>query len=234
MCGRFASVSSSERIEESLEVDIVKAEPREPDYNVAPQSDIYTVRAERDELAQRVLERMRWGFVPSWAKDRKIGNRMINARAETINEKPVFKKPLSKKRCIIPADGFYEWKPVPGEKRKQPFFIRRKDGELLAFAGLYESWRDPDEPEDNLVNSCLIITTAPNEVMKPIHDRMPVILPESVWEKWLDPKNDDPEALLKLLVPADNALLEAYPVRKLVNDPKNHAEELIIPDEHPS
>jgi len=240
MCGRFVTASSPALIADRFAVDEVDAtvtpDP-EPDYNVSPRRNVLAVR-ERE--GQRVLSRLRWGLVPSWAKEVKIGDRMINARAETVASKPAYRRAFANKRCLIPADGFYEWKAgtaAGGDKkpRKQPYFIHRKDGEPLAFAGLWEVWRVPDDRPDNekdlggddgWLRSCVIVTTTANELMAPIHNRMPVILPESAWERWLDPDEHDVDTLAELLVPADDALLEAYPVSTEVNNARNNGPEL--------
>jgi putative SOS response-associated peptidase YedK len=223
MCGRYVQVSSPELLAERFGVDEVRVEARSPDYNVAPRTLVPTVRV-REE--QRVLSELRWGLVPSWAKDPKIGDRMINARAETLADKPAYKTAFRKRRCLIPADGFYEWQKRPGERRKQPMFIHLRSGEPMAFAGLWEAWRDPDRPEDDWLRTCVIVTTRANQALAPIHDRMPVILAESAWERWLDP-DTDLEAVKGLLVPAPDDLVVAYPVSTLVNDPKNHGRELV-------
>jgi len=240
MCGRFVTASSPALIADRFAVDEVDAtvtpDP-EPDYNVSPRRNVLAVR-ERE--GQRVLSRLRWGLVPSWAKEVKIGDRMINARAETVASKPAYRRAFANKRCLIPADGFYEWKAgtaAGGDKkpRKQPYFIHRKDGEPLAFAGLWEVWKIPDDRPDNekdlggddgWLRSCVIETTTANELMAPIHNRMPVILPESAWERWLDPDEHDVDTLAELLVPADDALLEAYPVSTEVNNARNNGPEL--------
>ena len=232
MCGRFVTASSPALIADRFAVDEVDAtvtpDP-EPDYNVSPRRNVLAVR-ERE--GQRVLSRLRWGLVPSWAKEVKIGDRMINARAETVASKPAYRRAFANKRCLIPADGFYEWKAgtaAGGDKkpRKQPYFIHRKDGEPLAFAGLWEVWKVPDDRPDNekdlggddgWLRSCVIVTTTANELMAPIHNRMPVILPESAWERWLDPDEHDVDTLAELLVPADDALLEAYPCLLYTSD----------------
>jgi putative SOS response-associated peptidase YedK len=178
--------------------------------------------------------------VPSWAKDAGIGDKMINARAETVAEKPAYRRAFAKKRCIIPADGFYEWKrsaaAAPGAKPvKQPYFIHRRDGEPLAFAGLWEVWKAPDGFDHELVGSdgwlrtCAIVTGPPNEVLAPIHNRMPVVLPESAWAEWLDPDNHDVESLARLLVPAPAEWFEAYPVSTAVNNARNNHAELVRP-----
>ena len=250
MCGRFVTASSPALIADRFAVDeideSVGAETK-PDYNVAPRRDVMVVRERED---QRVLSRLRWGLVPSWAKDVKIGDRMINARAETVATKPSYRRAFAKKRCLIPVDGFYEWKagtPVAGQvgqagelgvkPKKQPFFIHRCDGEPMAFAGLWEVWKVPDEEAaelggprlgdaDGWLRTCVIVTTTPNSVMEPIHNRMPVILPESAWEQWLDPNEHDVDALSKLLVPAPPELFEAYPVSTNVNNARNNRPEL--------
>lgn len=238
MCGRFVTASSPALIADRFAVDEIEesvGEPQ-PDYNVAPRREVMVVREREDH---RVLSRLRWGLVPSWAKDVKIGDRMINARAETVATKPSYRRAFAKKRCLIPADGFYEWKAgtaseagqVPKPK-KQPFFIHRLDGEPMAFAGLWEVWKVPDDDiadlggPDGWLRTCVIVTTTPNSVVEPIHNRMPVILPESAWEQWLDPEEHDVDALSKLLVPAPAELIEAYPVSTNVNNARNNGPDL--------
>jgi putative SOS response-associated peptidase YedK len=247
VCGRFVTASSPTLIADRFAVDEIDQSVGEsqPDYNVAPRREVMVVR-KRDD--RRVLSRLRWGLVPSWAKDVKIGDRMINARAETVATKPAYRRALAKKRCLIPADGFYEWQAGQAgqagkadksgvKPKKQPFFIHRRDGEPIALAGLWEVWRVPDEGAAELVGSglgnsdgwlrtCVIVTTTPNAVMAPIHNRMPVILPESAWEQWLDPDEQDVDALSKLLVPAPPELLEAYPVSTNVNSARNNGPDL--------
>jgi putative SOS response-associated peptidase YedK len=228
------------------EVDATVAPDPEPDYNVSPRRNVLAVRTQAvdEKSTQRVLSRLRWGLVPSWAKEVKIGDRMINARAETVASKPAYRRAFANKRCLIPADGFYEWKAGvasgDAKPRKQPYFIHRRDGEPMAFAGLWEVWKVPDGvPDaggvsvggsvggaDGWLRSCVIVTTAANELMAPIHNRMPVILGESAWEQWLDPDEHDVEALAALLVPAPDALLEAYPVSTEVNNARNNGPEL--------
>jgi len=228
MCGRFVSSTPVEQIAKEFHVDEVRAAPAPPDFNVAPRATINVVLDEaHDAAVDRVLEGLRWGLVPSWAKDLKVGDRMINARAETVATKSAFRRAFKHRRCIIPADAFYEWKVVAGQKRKQPMAIKRRDGELLAFAGLWERWRDPEEPDAEWIRSATIITGKPNEVIAPIHDRMPVILPESKWDEWLDPTFDDVEALEALLVSAPSELFEVYPVSTRVNNARDHSELLL-------
>lgn len=220
MCGRFVSASSPEDLANYFSASPGEA-LLEPSHNVAPSNDVYVVRVDGDT---RRLDAFHWGLVPGWAKDPSIGNRMINARAETIGEKAVFRNAFRRRRCLVPADGFYEWAAVAGQKTKQPYFMHRRDGEPLAFAGLWEQWRRDDEPT---LRSCTIITCAPNETLAPIHDRMPAILPASAWDEWLDPGNDDQAALQAFLVPAPPALLVVRPVSTEVNNVRNKGAHLI-------
>ncbi len=231
MCGRYVQVSSPTLLAEQFDVDeIAITEAPEANYNVAPRTEVLTIvqraRAEpdADAPAQRVLEQMRWGLVPSWAKDPKVGDRLINARAESVAEKPAFQAAFLKRRCILPADGFYEWQPVPGRKQKQPMFVHRRDGEPLAFAGLWEVWRE--QPETPWLLTCTIVTTRANATMAPVHDRMPVILPEDAWATWLDPRIADRARLQDLLVPPPDELIELWPVSMLVNRADNNGPEL--------
>jgi len=228
VCGRYVSVSSPTILAERFKVETVRvgAEP-EPNYNVTPRADV-AVGAESQ--GERAHAPVRWGLVPSWAKDLSIGDRLINARAESVATSNAYKRAFERRRCIIPADGFYEWEKVAGRKAKRPWFIRRRDGEPLAFAGLWEVWHDPNLGDDApRVRSCVIITTEPNEVLARIHDRMPVVLPESAWDSWLDRDNHDVRALGKLLVPAPAGEFEAWPVSTLVNKPANNGPELLDP-----
>lgn len=226
MCGRYVQVSSPELLAERFDVDeVVLAEPPAASYNVAPRQQVLTVVQRAPE--RRVLEQMRWGLVPSWAKDPKIGDRLINARAESLAEKPAFKRAFRRHRCILPADGFYEWQVVPGRKQKQPMFVHGRDGEPLAFAGLWEAWRDASDPDAPWICSCVIVTTRANAVMAPVHDRMPVVLAASEWETWLDPTNEDVDGLRELLVPPPDATIEMWPVATLVNSTRNDGPELV-------
>jgi putative SOS response-associated peptidase YedK len=243
MCGRFVSASPPDEIARYFDAEGAP-EALEPSYNVAPTNDVYAVTAEG---GVRRVEAYHWGLVPKWAKDPKIGSRMINARSETLAEKNAYKAAFKRRRCIIPADGFYEWKKPPeGSPRKtpkQPYFINRADGERLAMAGLWEVWKGQRPPKgtetepaggpaaDEELHSCTIITTEANETMAPLHDRMPVLLPESAWDEWLDPANDDLDTLGKLLVPARPSLLATRPVSTAVNSVRNKGEELLAPYE---
>jgi putative SOS response-associated peptidase YedK len=238
MCGRYIEVSSPTLLAERFDVDeILVPETPEADYNVAPRKEVLTVVQRglddpepaapdggRDGV--RVLEAMRWGLVPSWAHDPKIGDRLINARAESVAEKPAFKTAFRKRRCIMPADGFYEWRRISG-KQKQPVFVHRRDGEPIAFAGLWEVWRDHATPDAPWLVSCAIVTTRANATMEPIHDRMPVMLPENAWDTWLDVRVGARDVLEPLLVPAPDATIELWPVSSAVNNAANNGPELV-------
>jgi len=236
MCGRYVSASPPDELAQYFDAAVTETvveESPDPSYNVAPGGDVYVV-VKTGGL--RRLDSFHWGLVPFWAKDAKTGLKMINARAEGLADKNAYKRAFKKRRCIIPADGFYEWKKVPGQKRKQPYYMSRDDGEPLAFAGLWEVWRGPsgdDESDDETdpLRSCTIITTTPNEKMAEVHDRMPVILPPAAWDAWLDPDNDDLETLGKLLVPAPASLLTIRPVSTMVNNTREKGPELLDPFE---
>ena len=187
-------------------------------FNVAPTQEVLTVVGRETRCGGF----MRWGLIPHWAKDPKIGARMINAKAETVAEKPAFRDVLRRRRCLVVADGFYEWQRVGASKR--PMRIVMRSGEPFAFAGLWSVWRDPD---GNRIPSCAIITTSANDQLKPIHDRMPVILPRDVEEFWLDRNVDEPGALSSVLTPYDGDAMEAYEVSILVNPAANDGPEVI-------
>jgi len=191
-------------------------------FNVAPTQ---AIRGVVDSVDGRIVMAYRWGLVPPWAESPKIGAPMINARAETVAEKPSFRTSFRRYRCIIPADAFYEWRRDGASKT--PFAICRRDGSQLAFAGLWTTWRD--KATDQSLKSCAIITTSANGLMAPIHDRMPVVLPEITWDEWLDPRNEDVPALQSLLVPYPDDVLRAYPVSRLVNDVRHDGPELLQP-----
>lgn len=215
MCGRFVSAWPPDELARYFAAE-EPPEALDRSYNVAPTNDVYVVV---EDGGLRRLQTFHWGLIPFWAKDRKVGQKMINARAETLLEKNAYKRPFAKRRCIIPADGFFEWKKVPGRKTKQPMYIHRTDGEPFAFAGLWELWKPEatKDDESTWIRSCTIITGEPNEAVAPIHDRMPVMLPPSAWDQWLDPGNDDVATLGKLLVPAPAQLITAHPVSTRVN-----------------
>jgi putative SOS response-associated peptidase YedK len=236
MCGRYAASRSPEDLVEEFEVERVEIRERpEQDWNVAPTKPVPAIitRRERgappDAPAARQLRTVRWGLIPSWAKDAKIGSRLINARVETAGEKPAFRKALASRRCLLPADGYYEWY-TQDDGTKQPYFILRSDGRSLAMAGLYELWRDPTaDAEDAWVWSCTVLTTEAVDDLGRIHDRMPMMVEPHAWRAWLDPTATDVDAARALLVPAAPGLLDAYPVSTRVNNVKNNGIDLLDP-----
>jgi len=191
-----------------------------PRYNVAPTQDVVTVI----NNGSRHLEMLRWGLIPTWAKDESVGSRMINARAETLAEKSSFKRLLHNRRCLIVADGFYEWAKEPGTKSKTPMYITLKEHELFAFAGLWDSWRTASGQQ---LRTCTVITTEPNTLMASIHNRMPALLLPDALTTWLDPTVQDEQVLRDLLNPYPTELMVARPVSRLVNDPRHDSAELI-------
>jgi len=238
MCGRFVSTAGPDRIAAYFDTVLptqAVADSLGENYNVAPTQDIHAVVANTDATAR--VDAFHWGLIPTWAKDRRIGSKMINARAETLAEKPSFKGLLKKKRCIIPMDGFYEWKPgveggpvnAKGKPLKQPMFIHRVDDELLTVAGLWTAWKDPDDPDGRWLHSATIVTTAANDTMRPVHDRMPAILTPDHWLAWLDPANDDIELLESLLDGGPPELLTMQAVSTEVNNVRNNRSDLLEP-----
>lgn len=238
MCGRYAVSHSVDDLAEEFGVDRIEVRERlEPDWNVAPTKDVYAVltrrrRSEPQAGPERRLTVLRWGLVPSWAKDLSMGSRLINARVETAHEKPAFRRAFALRRCLLPADGFYEWY-GEAKGKKQPFFIRPRDGGMMAMAGLYEIWRDPrikddDDPEAFRWTSVILTTTAEDDIGQ-IHDRAPMIVQPEDWAAWLDPETDDVDGLRRLLVPAAPGLLEAYPVSTDVNKVDNNGPGLVEP-----
>jgi putative SOS response-associated peptidase YedK len=217
MCGRFSRKATLQAIVDEFEIE-EQDEKVKPSYNVAPGQEIAVVL--KDE--NKKLNLLKWGLIPSWAKDPTIGSRMINARAETLSEKPSFKHSLRRKRCIIIADGFYEWKKEGAHK--VPMYIFLKSGKLFGFAGLWDTWT---APEGNKIATCTIITTSPNKLIEEIHNRMPVILPKENVDRWLDPSIQDESKVLPLLQPYPADEMDAYPVSRLVNSPKNNSPEVI-------
>lgn len=213
MCGRFALYSDPRTLARHFGVE-VPADLR-PRYNVAPTQ---TIPILRQEGQGRQFALARWGLIPHWAKALETGYSTINARAETVAAKPAYRSAFRYRRAIVPADGYYEWRSVPGSKAKQPYFIALRDQEPMAFAGLWERWRSP-EGED--LESCSIIVTEANELMRPIHDRMPVILAPAAWAAWLDPNAKDIMALQGLLKPFPAEAMMAWPVSPRVNNPRN-------------
>lgn len=235
MCGRFVSNTPPEELASYFDAESIVDVTAGPNWNVAPTQQVFVVMSDG---STRVVDALRWGLVPSWAKDPSVAYRMINARAETVRTKPAFRSAFKSRRCIIPADGFYEWKPMaagqvggpdaPATKsaakpKKQPYFIHRPDGEPYAFAGLWERWEGADGTE---IRSCSIITGDPNNEMAKLHSRMPIILPPTRWEEWLDPTNDDRDALGGLLVPAPSQLISFHAVSTEVNSARNQGDHL--------
>lgn len=220
MCARF-TIRKVKKLVGRLEPIKVEADLNHPRYNVAPSQNV-PVCLIRDE--QRVIMELRWGLIPSWADDPAIGNRLINARAETLDAKPSFRHAFRRRRCLVLADGFYEWQNT--ETGKYPIYIQVDQGEPFAFAGLYERW---ERQGQNPIMSCTIITTASNELMKPIHDRMPAILPEERYEQWIDPAITDTAELQGLLKAIDADRMNAFPVSRYVNSPAHDDEQCIKP-----
>jgi len=252
MCGRYASSRRPEDLVEEFEIDRVEvAEALQPDYNVAPTKQVYAVvqRAPREETdpdpaaatGERQLRTLRWGLVPFWAKDPAVGSRLINARMETVHEKPAFRRAFATRRCLLPADGYFEWYPTEqrtraGKPAKQPFFIRPADGGVLAMAGLYEIWRDPTREDDDPQRfwwTCTVLTTSAEDSLGHLHDRMPLLVEPDRRAAWLDPATghggSDAEELRGLLVPAAPGRLEAYPVGTAVGNVRNNGPELVEP-----
>jgi len=222
VCGRFVQAQDPATYAEFFgAAPVENLEAAAPSYNVAPTNRVYAVA---DHEGERRLVRFRWGLIPFWAKDKGIGSRHINARAESVATKPSFRDSFLARRCLIPADGFFEWQ--KRTRGKLPHYIYRADAAPLALAGLWASWRDPDTEER--VVSCTIVTTEPNELLADIHDRMPVVLPADTWDQWLDREFKDADVLQALLTPSAEAL-EAHPVSTLVNSVRNNLPDCIIP-----
>jgi putative SOS response-associated peptidase YedK len=261
MCGRYASSRRPEDLAEEFEIDRAKvtetvSAPLAPDYNVAPTKEVYAVLARPragsggsgsgdsgdsgdggSAAPERQLRVLRWGLVPFWAKDPAIGSRMINARMESVTEKPAFRRAFAARRCLLPADGYYEWyatdqKTKSGKPLKQPFFVHPSDGSVMAMAGLYEIWRDPtrDDDDPNAFRwTCTVLTTRAEDAVGHIHDRMPLLVERERYDAWLDPTVSDRDVLAGLLVPAAPGRLEAYPVSTAVNNVRNNGPELTEP-----
>ena len=219
MCGRFAQRTPAKTLAREFQVnEIPDIEPR---YNIAPTQDILSIR-QTDEGREEAM--LKWGLVPSWAKDVSIGAKLINARSETVTEKPSFREAFKKRRCIIPADGFYEWQRTGG--RKQPYFFLMRDEHPFGFAGLWEKWRDAD---GQTLETCTILTTEANEVLRPVHDRMPVILHSNDYAIWLDGDPQKLDLIKELLRPYPGEEMIGYSVSALINSPYNQGAELIAP-----
>lgn len=257
MCGRYAASFAPDDLLQDFDIEQDRSDERSrsvlvnpqdppvgaPDWNVAPskQAPVVLTRAPRDDPGATPLRQLRmltWGLVPSWAKDVKIGLRMINARAETLLDKGAYRNAATSRRCLVPADGWYEWQASPtatdrkGKPRKQPFFIRRGDGESIAFAGVYEFWRDKSAAEDDpnaWVVSYTIVTTAAEPGMDRIHDRQPVVLDRDQWASWLDPTLTEPGDVRALLEPRAMGRFEAWPVGKAVGSSRNNGPALLEP-----
>jgi putative SOS response-associated peptidase YedK len=212
MCGRFTLATPADDLQQAFP-GFAFPDEMPLRYNIAPSLEVALVPNNGENRVQH----FRWGLVPPWAKDPKIGNRMINARSETLAEKPSFRTAFRKRRCLILADGFYEWRKHPGVSAKTPVYIRLQSGKSFAFAGLWESWKQPDDPP---LLSCTIITTEPNALVEKIHSRMPVILPPGAYDQWLDPAEQQPDRLADLLKPYPDSEMTAYPVSTLVNNPR--------------
>lgn len=263
MCGRYAASRSPEDLAGLFQVEKWDpAETLEADWNVAPTKEVYAVldrpvRGTDDPRPVRQLRTLKWGLVPGWAKSPDMGVKMINARAETVHEKPAYRKPFAARRCLLPADGYYEWVTAKGElereqkgrkkrPRKQPYFITPVDGGVLAMAGLYEFWRDrtlPDDHERAWWTTCTVITTAAETSLLPgatgeagaagpqsladIHPRMPLMLPPDRWSEWLDPTGTEAERVRELLAPPPPGMLRAYPVPTDVSNVRNNGPELL-------
>ncbi len=223
MCGRFVSARPAEELAGYFGAEPADGIELESSHNVAPTNEVYSILVSE---GVRQLVALRWGLIPPWAADTRIGNRMINARMETVADSKAYRRPFRARRCIVPADGFYEWTAVPGERHRQPNYIRRTDGEPLAFAGL---WERRERPGEDLVRSTTIITGPANERIAEVHDRMPMILPPSAWEQWLDPSCDDVAALQGLLTPAPSQLFTVHPVGREVNNPRRKGAHLVQP-----
>jgi putative SOS response-associated peptidase YedK len=249
MCGRFVVASSPQLLVDRFGVEEDTVGEREPDYNVTPRAIVPVVRERpprRDAppdsddptpATTRVLSPLRWGLVPSWADSPAIGDRMINARAESVATTNAYKRAFRARRCIVPADAFYEWLKVeqPGSKKpvRTPWVVKRRDGEPLAFAGLWEIWRDEsvadrDDP-DAWLRTCAIVTTRANDLLARVHPRMPVVLAEDTWDRWLDPAFDDVATLSSFLEPAPDEWFDTYEVSPRVNRPENNDARLLDP-----
>ena len=214
MCGRFSQSQPAAAIAQEFQIVVPPLTPR---YNIAPTQSVATV-LRTPEQKDRQFKMLHWGLIPSWAKERKIGARLINARTETVAEKPAFRSAFRGRRCLVLADGFYEWQQQENKKQKQPFYFRLQEGRLFAFAGLWEHWEGVNGEN---IESCTLLTIQANELMLPIHHRMPVILDPKYYDLWLDPEVKKPELLKPLLRPYPTEDMTAYPVSTTVNKPSN-------------
>ena len=219
MCGRFVLTATPEVIQQQFDLD-TSPKGVQARYNIAPTQPVGVIT--NDNPGE--MDYFNWGLIPSWSKDPSIGSRMINARGETVHEKPSFRSAFKRRRCLIPANGFYEWSGKP--KQKKPYFVHLSDQELFAFAGLWEVWHGP---EGEIIKSCTIITTEPNELVKPLHNRMAVILEKGDYDLWLSPDELPAEALRPLIRGYDADKMDVYEVSKVVNNARNETPECIIP-----
>jgi putative SOS response-associated peptidase YedK len=219
VCGRYAFFSPAEAVKRIFRLEHVPE--FQPRYNVAPTQEVPVVRAGKQGTREFAL--LHWGLVPFWAKDRAIGNRMINARVETVAEKPAYREAFKRRRCLVLTDGWYEWQLA--KDGKQPWFIRRTDARLFAFAGLWESWTDRKDGAQ--LESCTIVTGNAAAAIHDIHPRMPIPLADAAWDEWLDPSASDPKKLLALIHAGSPETFEAWPVSRAVNAPKSQGPQLI-------
>jgi len=220
MCGRFTLKTPKEDIARQFGVEI--EEGLAPRYNIAPTQTVAAIRARAQDGEGREFVHLKWGLIPSWAKDSSMGARLINARSETVTEKPSFREAFRRRRAIIPADGIYEWQRAGSSK--QPYFIRMRDERLFGLAGLWDRWRNE---EGEVIESCSILTTEANEIFSPVHERMPVVLQPESYGEWLDDDERGVEALKELLRPYPSSEMIAYPVSARVNSPQHQGAELI-------
>jgi putative SOS response-associated peptidase YedK len=221
MCGRFTLTDPDVGL--AVQFNLPEIPDMQPRYNIAPTQPVAAVRVARENQAREIVM-LHWGLIPFWAKDPAIGSRMINARAETAAEKPAFRAAFRRRRCLVIADGFYEWQKQNGAK--QPFFIHLRDRRAFAFAGLWEHWEGPD---GSVIQSCTLLTCEPNDLVRAVHNRMPVILDPAGYDLWLDPQVDDPDAIQPLLRPYPAQRMDAYPVSRFVNSPGNDSPTCIEP-----
>lgn len=224
MCGRFAQTHNGEEVAQAFQLAVTPE--LSPRYNIAPSQPV-SVIVESRRSGDRQHHAKQWGLLPGWSQDPRIASKLINARAKTVAEKPAFRQAFQKRRCLIVADGFYEWQKAAKGQTKQPYLIQLRERSLFAFAGLWERWRSPETDETRF--SCTILTTAANDVMVPIHHRMPVILPPSTYDAWLDPTHYNRGELVALLQPYDAAAMQAIAISTAVNSPQNETASIQAP-----
>ncbi len=225
MCGRFTIKTPNPQL---IDLFGLSEEPSlTPRYNVSPTQMVPVIRTS-EASGSRQIDMLRWGLIPKWAKDKSIGNRLINARSETVHEKPSFRSAFHHRRCLVVADGFYEWKRLPDKKRKEPYYFTMTDGGPFAFAGLWERWTDSDGA---IIESCAVLTTVANDLLADVHDRMPVILPPENHDTWLDTTIDEPASIRHLFDPLPGSSMQKRLVGTLVNNPRNDKPACIDPVE---